>query len=131
VGCPLCSLGIVLLFTQTGQGAATTDPFTFFPNIVLTGNCVVGGVDLAPGSGGEALSPRTIPMATTTAAATTTVAATVRQALGDEASESAQIKYLPCGQPVSHVVRKLVYDLRLKNIPRSHTVGKSRCEADN
>jgi hypothetical protein len=53
----LCSLGFVLLFTQTGQGAATTDPFTFFPNIVLTGNCVVGGVDLAPGSGGEALSP--------------------------------------------------------------------------
>ena len=39
----LCSLAFVFLFTQIGQGAAVTNPFTFSSNTFLTGDYVVFG----------------------------------------------------------------------------------------
>ena len=50
----LCSLGFVVLFTQPGQGATATDPFTFFTNIVLTGDYIVSGGPTGASQGGFA-----------------------------------------------------------------------------
>ena len=57
------TLGFVLILTQTGQGhLGPEEPLNFFKNYFVTGDYVVGGVDLEPVSGKQGFLRGTIPM---------------------------------------------------------------------
>src|SRR6266849_1613668 len=61
----LLSLGLVALFAQTGAHAQIPDavPLPFSRGYLITGGYVVGGVNLAPTSGGGGFLTGTINMA--------------------------------------------------------------------
>ena len=58
----LLVLGLVVLFAQTVGHAQVPDALPFSRNYLITGNYVVGGVDLAPASGGGGFLTGTINM---------------------------------------------------------------------
>ena len=67
----LCSVAFVFLFTQLGQGATVTNPFTFSSNEFLTGDYVVfGGPMNGPTENGFTKTTITIPSGTIPANAT-------------------------------------------------------------